>query len=173
MPFCRPSCALVFPEPAEEADMGHAAAGLDDLTAFLSRLTALLLRSSGEGDHSIERAAGTSARAFGGRASVVGPPRGAAHQCEARGPDAVQREHPTNAVVRQWVAGSACSTARRECDYRVHHGRVGGRWVTRQMSRMRPPSTASTRRTGTSQRAPVRPSSSISTGGADGCVIGR
>lgn len=57
--------------------MGHAAADLDDLTAFLARLTALLLRSSGEGAYSIERAVGTSAQAFGGKASVVLVPEAA------------------------------------------------------------------------------------------------
>ncbi|MGW5243178.1 threonine/serine exporter family protein [Streptomyces sp. NPDC004129] len=65
------------PAPAKEADMGHAAAGLDDLTAFLARLTALLLRSSGEGAYSIERAVGTSAQAFRGQASVVLVPEAA------------------------------------------------------------------------------------------------
>ncbi|PZG92107.1 hypothetical protein C1I97_29620 [Streptomyces sp. NTH33] len=49
----------------------HTAAGLDDLTVFLARLTALLLRSSGEGAYAIQRAVGTSAQAFGGQASLV------------------------------------------------------------------------------------------------------
>lgn len=57
--------------------MGHAAAGLDELTAFLARLTALMLHSSGEGAYSIERAVGTGARAFGGQASVVLVPEAA------------------------------------------------------------------------------------------------
>ncbi|AOR31258.1 hypothetical protein BFF78_09540 [Streptomyces fodineus] len=57
--------------------MGHPAAGLDDLTAFLARLTALLLRSSGEGAYSIEGAVHTSAHVFGGEASVVLVPEAA------------------------------------------------------------------------------------------------
>ncbi|MEU6373566.1 threonine/serine exporter family protein [Streptomyces sp. NPDC046909] len=50
---------------------------LDDLTAFLSRLTGLLLRSSGEGAHLVERAVADSARAFGGGASLLLVPEAA------------------------------------------------------------------------------------------------
>ncbi|MFB7108637.1 threonine/serine exporter family protein [Streptomyces sp. NPDC056291] len=53
-------------------------ADLDDLTAFLARLTGLLLRSSGEGAHLIERAVTDSARAFGGAASLLLVPEAAA-----------------------------------------------------------------------------------------------
>ncbi|WP_052372083.1 threonine/serine exporter family protein [Amycolatopsis taiwanensis] len=56
----------------------RAVAGLDDLTAFLARLTGLLLRSSGEGAHLVERAVAGSARAFGGAASLLLVPEGAA-----------------------------------------------------------------------------------------------
>jgi hypothetical protein len=78
MPSCGPPRTLVFPESAEEADPGHAAASLDDPTAFLARLTALLLRSSGEDAYSVERAVGTSAQIFGGQASTVLAPEAAA-----------------------------------------------------------------------------------------------
>ncbi|WP_326711747.1 MULTISPECIES: hypothetical protein [unclassified Streptomyces] len=44
----------------------HAAADLDDLTAFLARSTGPLLRSSGEGAHLVEQAVADGARAFGG-----------------------------------------------------------------------------------------------------------
>ncbi|MEV0691628.1 threonine/serine exporter family protein [Streptomyces sp. NPDC050388] len=50
---------------------------LDDLTAFLVRLTGLLLRSSGEGAHLVERAVADSARAFGGAASLLLVPEAA------------------------------------------------------------------------------------------------
>ncbi|WP_235902666.1 threonine/serine exporter family protein [Streptomyces sp. 1-11] len=53
-------------------------ADLDGLTAFLARLTGLLLRSSGEGAHLIERAVADSARAFGGAASLLLVPEAAA-----------------------------------------------------------------------------------------------
>lgn len=55
----------------------RAAADLDTLTAFLSRLTALLLRGSGEGTHLVERAVADSARAFGGDASLLLVPEAA------------------------------------------------------------------------------------------------
>ncbi|MFJ4689515.1 threonine/serine exporter family protein [Streptomyces sp. NPDC088789] len=42
-----------------------------DLTAFLARLTALMLRGSGEGAHRIGPAVADSARAFGGTASLL------------------------------------------------------------------------------------------------------
>ncbi|MEV0629659.1 threonine/serine exporter family protein [Nonomuraea wenchangensis] len=57
--------------------MEHRAANLDDLSAFLARLTSLLLRSSGEGAYAIERAVSTSAQAFGGQASLVVVPEAA------------------------------------------------------------------------------------------------
>ncbi len=57
--------------------MGQRSADLDDLSAFLARLTSLLLRSSGEGAYAIERAVVTSAQAFGGRASLVVVPEAA------------------------------------------------------------------------------------------------
>ncbi|MFD6325277.1 threonine/serine exporter family protein [Streptomyces sp. NPDC058442] len=50
---------------------------LDALTAFLARLTGLLLRSSGEGAHLVERAVADSARAFGGAASLLLVPEAA------------------------------------------------------------------------------------------------
>ncbi|PJM91277.1 hypothetical protein [Streptomyces sp. CB01373] len=53
-------------------------ADIDDLTAFLARLAGLLLRSSGEGAHLIERAVVDSARAFGGVASLLLVPEAAA-----------------------------------------------------------------------------------------------
>ncbi|MFF9125665.1 hypothetical protein ACF09J_20570 [Streptomyces sp. NPDC014889] len=53
-------------------------ADIDDLTAFLARLAGLLLRSSGEGAHLIERAVADSARAFGGVASLLLVPEAAA-----------------------------------------------------------------------------------------------
>lgn len=53
-------------------------ANLDDLTAVLARLTGLLLRSSGEGAHHVERAVTDSARAFGGAASLLLMPEAAA-----------------------------------------------------------------------------------------------
>ncbi|MEU7378601.1 threonine/serine exporter family protein [Streptomyces sp. NPDC042207] len=52
-------------------------ADVDDLTAFLARLAGLLLRSSGEGAHLIERAVTDSARAFGGAASLLLVPEAA------------------------------------------------------------------------------------------------
>ncbi|MEV0629541.1 hypothetical protein [Nonomuraea wenchangensis] len=45
--------------------MGQRSADLDDLSAFLARLTSLLLRSSGEGAYAIERAVVTSAQRKG------------------------------------------------------------------------------------------------------------
>ncbi|MGW5665239.1 threonine/serine exporter family protein [Streptomyces sp. NPDC003758] len=56
----------------------RAVADLDDLAVFLARLTGLLLRSSGEGAHRIERAVAGSARAFGGVASLLLVPEAAA-----------------------------------------------------------------------------------------------
>ncbi|MET7838727.1 hypothetical protein ABZT45_08890 [Streptomyces sp. NPDC005356] len=56
----------------------HAAADLDDLTAFLARLTGLLLRSSGEGAHLVEQAVADGARAFGGSVSLLLVPEAAA-----------------------------------------------------------------------------------------------
>ncbi|MFE6336594.1 threonine/serine exporter family protein [Streptomyces sp. NPDC057798] len=53
-------------------------AGLDELTAFLSRLTALALRSSGEGAHLIGEAVAGTARAYGGEASLLLVPEAAA-----------------------------------------------------------------------------------------------
>lgn len=53
-------------------------ANLDDLTAVLARLTGLLLRSSGEGAHRVERAVADSAHAFGGTASLLLMPEAAA-----------------------------------------------------------------------------------------------
>ncbi|PZH02411.1 hypothetical protein C1I97_21290 [Streptomyces sp. NTH33] len=52
-------------------------ADLDALTAFLARLTGLLLRSSGEGAHLVERAVADSARAFGGDSSLLLVPEAA------------------------------------------------------------------------------------------------
>ncbi|MFA3841974.1 hypothetical protein [Streptomyces aureus] len=49
----------------------HAAADLDDLTAFLARPTGPLLRSSGEGAHLAEQALSDGARAFGGSVSLL------------------------------------------------------------------------------------------------------
>ncbi|MGW0912580.1 hypothetical protein ACWD1Z_12640 [Streptomyces sp. NPDC002784] len=53
-------------------------AGLDELTAFLSRLTALTLRSSGEGAHLIADAVAGAARAYGGDACLLLVPEAAA-----------------------------------------------------------------------------------------------
>ncbi|MFI7005932.1 threonine/serine exporter family protein [Streptomyces sp. NPDC050145] len=69
--------------PADPAGLEGAAAhespvALDDLVVFLSRLTGLLLRTSGEGAHLIERAVADSARAFGGSASLLLVPEAAA-----------------------------------------------------------------------------------------------
>lgn len=55
----------------------HATAELGDLTAFLARLTALLLCSSGEGAHQVERVVSGSAHAFGGSARLLLVPEAA------------------------------------------------------------------------------------------------
>ncbi|MFE1956179.1 threonine/serine exporter family protein [Streptomyces sp. NPDC059524] len=55
-----------------------APAGLDELVVFLSRLTGLLLRTSGEGAHLVERAVADSARAYGGSATLLLVPEAAA-----------------------------------------------------------------------------------------------
>ncbi|MYX27151.1 threonine/serine exporter family protein [Streptomyces sp. SID8381] len=58
--------------------MGRPAhAPLDELTASLTRLTGLLLRSSGEGAHLIERVVGTAAGAYGGETSLLLVPEAA------------------------------------------------------------------------------------------------
>ncbi|MET7517355.1 threonine/serine exporter family protein [Streptomyces sp. NPDC005480] len=56
----------------------RAAADLDDLIVFLSRLTGLLLRSSGEGAHLIGQSVADGARAYGGSASLLLVPEAAA-----------------------------------------------------------------------------------------------
>ncbi|OIJ64246.1 threonine/serine exporter family protein [Streptomyces mangrovisoli] len=53
-------------------------AGPEALSAFLTRLTGLLLRTSGEGAQSIERSVRTAARALGGEASLLLVPDAAA-----------------------------------------------------------------------------------------------
>lgn len=54
------------------------APALDGLTAFLARLTGLLLRSSGEGAELIEDSVRSAARALGGEASLLLVPDAAA-----------------------------------------------------------------------------------------------
>ncbi|MFF3849798.1 threonine/serine exporter family protein [Streptomyces sp. NPDC002328] len=61
------------------------AAGLDELTGFLVRLTRLLLNTSGEGAERIEDAVTGSARALGGDARVLLVPDGAALTVTDRG----------------------------------------------------------------------------------------
>ncbi|MEU4172703.1 threonine/serine exporter family protein [Streptomyces sp. NPDC026665] len=56
----------------------RAAAAPDDVTAFLARLTGLLLRCSGEGAGIVERTVRDTARALGAEASVLLVPDGAA-----------------------------------------------------------------------------------------------
>ena len=59
--------------------------GLDELTAFLARLTGLLLRSSGEGAELIEDSVRSAARALGGEASLLLVPDAAALTVTAGG----------------------------------------------------------------------------------------
>ncbi|MFJ9578080.1 threonine/serine exporter family protein [Streptomyces sp. NPDC101191] len=64
--------------------MNPRAAGLDELTGFLTRLTRLLLDTSGEGAESIEETVRAAARGLGGDADVLLVPDGAALTVTAR-----------------------------------------------------------------------------------------
>lgn len=57
----------------------------DEVAAFLTRLTGLMLRSSGEGAVLIERTVRDTARALGADASVLLVPDGAALTVHTRG----------------------------------------------------------------------------------------
>ncbi|MFG2629688.1 hypothetical protein [Streptomyces sp. NPDC048473] len=61
------------------------AAGPEELTGFLERLTRLMLSSSGEGAESVARAVTSADRACGGEASVLLVPDGAVPTAGVRG----------------------------------------------------------------------------------------
>lgn len=77
LPAHEPPVSAVAAARPSAPDPDPASAPIDDLTAFLVRLTGLLLRSSGEGAHLIGVAVTDSARGLGGDASLLLVPEAA------------------------------------------------------------------------------------------------